>query len=92
MKEFLKYSKSSIIIALLIIIASYLIFLMNIGIENPGGIENDNWLLFWGGILSFLGTFFLGLVAMWQNEKVYSQNEKTLKQNDAQICSGQVKL
>jgi len=69
MKEFFKkYLWWLLGIFVVPLLVSYFWFAFN-GFITAGDIDKNHWLTFWGGFLAFYGTVFLGLVAIWQNEK-----------------------
>lgn len=83
MQEFFRFSKKPLLIFIAILIFSYFIFLIPFGFKVLGNVEKDDWLIFWGSILACGGTFFLGLVALWQNKKIVEANDRTINQYDS---------
>lgn len=47
------------------------------------GLQKGDWLGFWGGYLSFVGTTILGIVAVWQNNRANQTNENAILENRA---------
>lgn len=70
-KKFKGYAIFSFV-AVIIIMITYKIF-------NQANIDRNNWLLFWGGFLSFYGTIFLSIVAIKQNKVA---NEMVIEANE----------
>jgi len=62
----------------LLYIFTWLFFIVD-GFIPIGTIEKQNWLLFWGSFLSFVGTVFLGFVATTQNNWANDMNKRLLQ-------------
>jgi hypothetical protein len=88
MKGFFEEYKWWLIIVLVVpIVVSYIWFTYN-GFIPIGDIDKGNWLSFWGGFLAFYGTFFLGMVAIWQNKQSAEQNNRLLDiENSRHSCN-----
>lgn len=77
MKIFMKkYGIKLAIISGISLIGTYIWFVIPAGIFPAGDIRKEDWLAFWGSFLSFCGTIVLGVVAVWQNEKVHELNRR----------------
>jgi len=78
MKDFFKEYKWWLIIVFVVpLVVSYSWFTYS-GFIPLGNIDKGSWLSFWGGFLAFYGTFFLGMVAIWQNKQADKQNKRLL--------------
>lgn len=53
------------------------LFFLGVGVIGVGvGLDKSDWLSFWGAFLSFIGTVFLGFVAIKQNELLHKENKE----------------
>jgi hypothetical protein len=78
MKTFFEEYKWWLIIVFVTpLVVSYAWFTCD-GFIPIGDINKSYWLTFWGGFLAFYGTFFLGLVTIWQNKQFSEQNKQLL--------------
>jgi hypothetical protein len=86
MKDFFKEYKWWLIIVFAVPLGiSYIWFTYN-GFIPRGDIDKGSWLSFWGGFLAFYGTFFLGMVAIWQNKQADEQNKRLLDIENSRNC------
>lgn len=46
---------------------------------------SDNWIALIGAILSYVGTCFIGIIAMWQNKQLSGINEKLMKIEEVKL-------
>lgn len=77
MEEFFKKHIKWLFITFVVpLLLSYFWFALN-GVFPSGEIAKASWLSFWGSFLSFYGTFFLGLVAVWQNTNANAEIKRT---------------
>lgn len=51
----------------------------------PTGVslKEEHWLEFWGNFLGFIGTSALGLLALWQNERIKKENDNANEKLEA---------
>jgi len=88
MKDFFKEYKWWLIIVFIAPLGVSYIWFMYDGFIPIGDIAIDSWLSFWGGFLAFYGTFFLGMVAIWQNKQADEQNRRLLDiENSRHSCN-----
>jgi hypothetical protein len=78
MKFFLKKYMLVIIILIAIPLISLLAFVISEYCLHKIDLKAGEWASFIGAILSYLGTAFLGLLALWQNEKANEVNKNIL--------------
>jgi hypothetical protein len=84
---FKKYMLWLIFVFIVPLGVSYWVFTCD-GIILTSAISKDMLLSFWGGYLAFYGTFFLGMIAIWQNEQAVEQNKRLLRIEDSrQSCN-----
>ena len=76
-----KYIVLLILIFVIPLLVSYFVFAFN-GFIPSGDVSKDTWLSFWGGYLTFYGTVFLGIIAIWQNNRAKEQADKANELNE----------
>ena len=93
MKEFFKkYGLAILIILPIIFILTYFWFIFEGCFPVGENLEKSHWLGFWAGFLSFVGTVFLGVVALWQNDKANELNNIITSINDRSLRIEEEKL
>ena len=75
----------AVISSVVIFIGVWLWFIVDGNIPTGTGLGKSDWLSFLGAFLTFIGTMFLGAVALWQTRKVIEQANKTIKQANKAI-------
>lgn len=78
MDFFNKYLKWLLVIFIGGILVTWVWFTID-GFFSTGGMDKSVWLSFWGGFLAFIGTLFLGLVSIWQNDNARGISDRMLK-------------
>jgi hypothetical protein len=78
MKNFFNEYKWRLIIVFAVPLGVSYIWFIYDGFIPIGNLDKSNWLSFWGSFLAFYGTFFLGIVAIWQNKQAGEQNKRLL--------------
>ena len=69
-------------VSVLLLLFTYWFFNPLVPRIKPGdGLNKPDWLVFWGSILGFIGTFFLGFLSLRFNNKANEVNKKLAEQN-----------
>ena len=78
MQDFFKEYKWWLVTGFVLPFAVLSVWFSCAGLNPICDADGGNWLSFWGGFFAFYGTFFLGLVAIWQNKQANEQSKRLL--------------
>lgn len=81
MKDFFKKYWYAIVAIPLILVGTYLWFVVRGVFPTGDNLEKGDWLAFWGGFLSFGGSLLLGIVSIWQNNQANAVNKRAIEEN-----------
>ena len=71
----------AIVICLVLVVITYFFFTFNGTIPIGNSLHKEDWLLFWGSCLGFLGTCIFGAITLWQNYTLHQVNKVLTEQN-----------